>query len=155
MTNDDLKKRIVTIQRTLNAPISLVWQAWTDPEHIVKWWNPKGSNTKIEEHEFKVGGKWKYTMIMPNGQPFIATGTYTEIAHRKRICSTADFKPMTEGVEIQAHFEARGDKTEFIFNVIHPSEAYKIQQEKMGIQNGWGSVFDRLEEFLVNANNPM
>ena len=60
---------------------------------------------------------------------------------------------MTEGVEIQSIFKADGDKTDFTFNVIHPSEGYKIQQEKMGIQNGWGSVFNRLEDFLKHKLN--
>ncbi len=55
---------------------------------------------------------------------------------------------MTEGVEIQSLFKKNGNKTEFTFNVIHSTEEYKVQQEKMGILNGWGSVFNRLEEFL-------
>ena len=55
---------------------------------------------------------------------------------------------MTEGIEIQSLFESNGDKTDFTFNIIHPTQAYKIQQEKMGIMNGWGSVFDRLDALL-------
>ncbi len=147
---NDFWQRTVKIEKTLNAPIELVWEAWTKPEHIVKWWNPRGSETTIEKHEFKVGGEWRYSMLMPNGKPFIAEGTYLEIVHHQRICSQADFKPMTQGVEIQSIFNAKGDKTEFTFHVVHPTEEYKIQQERMGIQNGWGSVFERLEEFLTN-----
>tara|TARA_R110002073_G_scaffold108336_3_gene243401 strand:+ start:69329 stop:69745 length:417 start_codon:yes stop_codon:yes gene_type:complete len=133
----------------LDAPIELVWDAWTIPEHIVKWWNPKGSDTHIEKHEFVVGGNWKYTMLMPDGSPFIAEGTYTEIIHHKLISSKADFKPMTQGVEIRSTFKSIGEKTEFTFYIIHPTEDYKLQQERMGIQNGWGSVFSRLDEFLT------
>lgn len=145
----DNTNRTVTIKRTFDAPIELVWKAWTEPEHIVQWWSPKGTETKIIEHEFSVGGKWKYAMPMPNGQEFIAEGTYTEIVELKKIISKADFKPMTEGVEIQSLFEKDGDKTHFTFNVVHPTEEYKIQQEKMGILNGWGSVFSRLDELLI------
>ena len=126
----------------------MVWTAWTQPEHIANWWSPKGITTKIIEHEFKGGGKWKFAMPMPDGKEFIAEGIYTEIVIHNKICSKADFKPMTEGVEIQALFKAVGDKTDFTFNVIHPTVAYRIQQEKMGILNGWGSVFERLEEVL-------
>ena len=46
-------------------------------------------------------------------------------------------------------FEKDGDKTNFTFHVVHPTEEYKIQQEKMGILNGWGSVFDRLDTLLT------
>ncbi len=59
---------------------------------------------------------------------------------------------MTEGVEIQALFEEYGDKTNFTFNVVHQTEEYCEQQTKMGIMNGWGSVFDRLETFVINLN---
>ena len=143
------QNKTVTIQRTLNAPIELVWEAWTKAEHIIKWWNPKGSDTKIIEHTFKVGGKWKYAMPMPNGQEFIAEGMYLEIIELEKILSEANFRPMTEGVQIESLFKKNGDQTDFTFNVIHPTEAYKIQQEQMGIMNGWGSVFDRLDAFLV------
>lgn len=146
----DKSNRTITIKKTFNAPIELVWEAWTRPEHIAKWWSPKGMETKIIEHSFKIGGKWKYSMPMPDGKEFIAEGEYTDIVHLEKIISSANFKPMTEGVEIQSLFKKNGDKTDFTFNVIHPTEEYKIQQEKMGIMNGWGSVFNRLEEFLNN-----
>lgn len=145
----DLKNRTITIERTFNAPIALVWEAWSTPEHIAIWWSPKGIETKIIEHSFKVGGKWKYEMPMPNGQEFIAEGKYTEIIDLEKIVSKCSFKPMTQGVEIQSIFKKNGDKTDFTFHVIHPTEAYKIEQEKMGILNGWGSVFTRLEAFLT------
>jgi len=149
----DQSKRTVTINRVFNAPIELVWEAWTQPEHIAKWWSPKGMDTKVVEHSFTVGGKWKYVMPMPNGQEFIAEGMYTEIVELEKIISSANFKPMTEGVEIQSLFKKDGDKTHFTFNVVHPTEAYKIQQEKMGILNGWGSVFERLSELLTEWTN--
>ena len=145
----DREKCTVTIQRTLKAPIQLVWEAWTQGHHITNWWGPKGTSLQIEEHDFRVGGKWRYSMVMPNGQEFITEGIYKEIIEPTKLVTTADFRPMTEGVVLEVILKATGDdETEFIFNVIHPSEEYKIQQEKMGIYNGWGSVFDQLEDFL-------
>jgi len=107
---------------------------------------------KIIVHDFRVGGKWKYTMEMPDGNEFISDGVYSVIVELEKIFSSANFKPMTEGVEIQALFEENGDNTNFTFNVVHPTEEYCKQQEKMGILNGWGSVFDRLDNF-VSANS--
>ncbi|MDY8138541.1 SRPBCC domain-containing protein [Aquimarina sp. 2201CG5-10] len=144
---NDAKNRTLTLERTFDAPIKLVWEAWTQPEHIAGWWGPKGMTTKVILHDFKVGGQWKYSMLMPDGNEFIADGIYSEIVELKKIISSANFKPMTEGVEIQALFEENGDKTNFIFNVVHPTEEYCRQQEKMGFMNGWGSVFDRLAEY--------
>ena len=140
--------RTVTIERIYEAPVALVWKAWTHPEHIANWWGPKGMETKVIEHDFRVGGRWKYTMLMPDGNEFISEGKYSEIIELEKIVTSADFKPMTEGVELQVLLEGVGDKTKFTFKVIHTTEEYRIQQEKMGIYNGWGSVFDRLGEFL-------
>ena len=146
--NSNIDDRIVTIQRTFSAPIALVWSAWTEAEHISKWWGPEGMEVKVIKHDFRVGGEWQYIMKMPNGQDFITDGVYTEVVELEKIFSSANFKPMTEGVEIQALFEENGDKTNFTFNVVHPTVAYRIQQENMGILNGWGSVFNRLESFV-------
>ena len=150
---NETNNRTVTLKRTFNAPIKLVWEAWTQPEHIALWWGPKGMDTKVVEHDFRVGGKWKYTMEMPDWSEFISDGIYSEIIELEKIFSSANFKPMTEGVEIQALFEENGDKTNFTFNVVHPTEEYCRQQESMGFMNGWGSVFDGLETFVSTLNN--
>ncbi|WP_298315982.1 SRPBCC domain-containing protein [uncultured Aquimarina sp.] len=144
----NLNNRTLSLKRTFNAPIKLVWEAWSQSEHIAQWWGPKGMETKIIEHNFNEGGTWKYAMLMPDGNEFIADGIYTEIVTFQKIISSANFKPMTEGVEIQALFEEDGDKTNFTFNVVHATEEYCQQQEKMGFMNGWGSVFDRLGVFV-------
>ncbi len=146
---NDAASRTLTLKRTFNAPLKLVWQAWTRPEHIVQWWGPKGMKINVVEHDFRVGGNWKYVMPMPDGNEFTSFGTYSAIVELEKIFSSANFIPMTEGVEIQALFEKNGDKTDFTFNVIHPTEEYCKQQEKMGFYNGWGSAFDRLEAFAA------
>ncbi len=148
-----IEDRTLTIKRTFNAPVHLVWEAWTQPEHVAKWWGPGGMEVKVVEHNFQVGGKWKYTMSMPDGNEFITEGTYSIIKELEEIFSSADFKPMTEGVDIQALFAADGEKTNFTFNCIHPTEEYCKQQEKMGFYNGWASVFDRLNEFVEKEVN--
>lgn len=145
---NDLAKRILTIKKTFDAPIELVWEAWVNPEHIVKWWAPNGMGAKVVKHQFKVGGEWKYTMHMPDGSEFVSEGVYSEIVALKKIITSANFRPMTEGVEMRSLFEKDGDKTQFTFSVVHPTEEYKIQQEKMGFYNGWGSAFKRLETLL-------
>ena len=142
---------VVTIERTFNASINQVWKAWTNPEHIAIWWGPKGMQTRVLEHNFTVSGSWKYAMAMPDGNDFISEGTYLEIDAPHLLRTTADFKPMTQGVELEVLLEQIDDQTKFTFRVIHATEAYKIQQEKMGIYNGWGSTFDRLQAHIEDA----
>jgi uncharacterized protein YndB with AHSA1/START domain len=141
--------RTLTIERTINAPIQLVWDAWTQPEHIANWWGPKGMETRVEAHELKEGGSWKFVMKMPDGRDFIAEGIYKELSAPTRLVTSADFKPMTEGVTLEVILVADGDTTLFTFNVVHPTEEYCKQQEAMGFYNGWASTFDRLQELLA------
>ncbi|MDH3712050.1 MAG: SRPBCC domain-containing protein [Cyclobacteriaceae bacterium] len=151
MNDANAANRTLTINRVFKAPIRTVWEAWSQPQHIVNWWGPKGMDTKVIQHDFRVGGSWEYVMKMPDDREFIAEGVYSEIVELARIITSANFKPMTEGVELQVLLQEDGDHTEFTFNVVHPTEEYCKQQEEMGFYNGWVSVFDRLEEFLLEA----
>jgi uncharacterized protein YndB with AHSA1/START domain len=146
---NEISKRILTIKKTLNAPRKMVWDAWTNSDHIVRWWAPAGMAITVVKHEFKVGGEWKYIMPMPDGSEFISEGVYSEIVPFEKIVTSADFKPMTEGVVLHVLFEEAGDKTNFTFSVVHSTEEYCTQQEKMGFYNGWGSAFDRMEKNLL------
>ncbi|MCW5517645.1 SRPBCC family protein [Muriicola sp. Z0-33] len=149
MSNKD--NRTLTLERTFDAPIKLVWEAWTQPEHIAAWWGPKGMKTEVVEHNFEVGGKWKYVMLMPDGNEFIGEGEYSEIEELKKIITSANFRPMTVGVELQVFLEEINDKTKFVFKVVHETEAYCRQQEEMGFYNGWASTFDRLQDHLTTV----
>jgi uncharacterized protein YndB with AHSA1/START domain len=145
---NDAKTRTLTLKKVFNAPVKLVWEAWTKSEHVMQWWAPNGMKITAMENDFKVGGRWKYSMPMPDGNLFISEGKYLEIEPYKKIVTTADFKPMTEGVEMHIEFESDGDKTNFTFSVVHATEEYCKQQEKMGFYNGWGSAFNRLETLV-------
>ncbi len=145
---NERNNRTLALERTFNAPLNLVWKAWTQAEHIRHWWAPGGMEIEVTENDFSVGGKWKYVMPMPDGNEFVSEGIYSEIVEFEKIVTSANFKPMTEGVEIHILFQENGDKTNFTFNVVHPTEDYCKQQEEMGFYNGWGSAFDRWENYL-------
>ena len=139
-----MKDRTLTIERIFNAPINLVWEAWSDPTHIAKWWGPPGMEVIIKEHSFEIGGTWRYDMSMPNGGLFTSEGQYLSITPLKKIITTANFRPMTEGVELHLTFRADGDRTHFTLACVHPTAEYARKQEEMGFYNGWGSTVDRL-----------
>lgn len=59
--------RTITVERSFNAPLDLVWQAWTDPEILCQWWAPKPYQCVIKSLDFREGGRWSYCMQGPNG----------------------------------------------------------------------------------------
>jgi len=66
--NTDTSDREIVTQRTFAAPRELVWQAWTEPERIGRWWGPFGFTTTTESMDFTPGGKWIFTMHGPDGK---------------------------------------------------------------------------------------
>jgi len=144
-----IERRTLRLERTFDAPRQLVWEAWTQREHIANWWAPPGMQVTVKKHDFEKGGDWEYTMTMPDGQEFKSFGTYAKIVAPELIETSANFIPMTEGVTLIAHFSEDGEKTQFVFKVVHPTEEYCKQQEEMGFYNGWGSVFEGLNKYLL------
>lgn len=81
----------VVISRVFNAPRKLVWKAWTDPEHLMRWWGPKDYTSPICKIDFRVGGKYLYCMRSPDGLDLWSTGTYLEIVPIEKIVWTDSF----------------------------------------------------------------
>ncbi|GMN08368.1 SRPBCC family protein [Croceitalea sp. MTPC9] len=146
------ENRTIELERTINAPLKLVWKVWTNPEHIAKWWSPKGMETQINHYEFSEGNTWKYIMKLPNGQEFIAEGQFKEIEAPIKIVTEAHFRPKTEGVLLETLFENQGLQTKLKFNVVHPTEEYKLAQEQMGVDSGWEAAIDRFAECIWNLS---
>ncbi|MCA8912700.1 MAG: SRPBCC domain-containing protein [Planctomycetes bacterium] len=77
--------RSVVVNRTFDAPRKLVWEVFTRPEHMDKWWGPDGFSNKTHEMDFRAGGAWKHTMIGPDGTEFPNYSEYTEIVEPELI----------------------------------------------------------------------
>ena len=60
--------REFVVSRVLDAPRALVWKAWTDPEHLTRWWGPKGLTVKVARLDLRPGGVFHYGMHSPDGQ---------------------------------------------------------------------------------------
>lgn len=145
---NEIEARTLTIKRTFDAPRKIVWEAWTQPEHIALWWGPHGMKTHIKKFDFRVGGEWEFMMNMPDGNNFISMGKYSKIELLELIQTSANFIPMTEGVTLVVKFIDVNEQTELIFSVVHPTEEYCKQQEEMGFYNGWGTVFEGLANYI-------
>jgi uncharacterized protein YndB with AHSA1/START domain len=73
------------ITRTFDAPRALVWQAWTDPAHIMQWWGPRGFNNESCECDLRPGGRFSLAMRAPDGNVYPCVGTFREVVVPERI----------------------------------------------------------------------
>lgn len=115
----ETRDREIRIIRTFDSSIELVWEAWTNPEHIINWWGPKGFSSTIHKMDFREGGEWKLTLHGPDGTNYPNNSIFNEIIRFKKM-AFEHFNP---------HFI-----TTILFNSI---------DEKTQID--WALVFDTVE----------
>lgn len=70
---------VIALTHIYDAPRALVWEAFTNPEHLVHWWGPDGFTIEHESSDFRVGGHWKFVMVGPDGTRWQNYHQYTAI----------------------------------------------------------------------------
>ena len=137
----------LVINRTFDAPRELVWKAWT--EDMDKWSAPRGFTIPFGEADLRPGGKWRATMVSPDGKELALGGVYREIVPPERLVFTHAWdddngKPGPETV-VTVTLIARGQKTEMNFR----QTGFDSVESRDGHAEGWGECFDILEELLA------
>jgi uncharacterized protein YndB with AHSA1/START domain len=87
----------ILITREFNAPRRLVYQAWTTPELIKRWWNAKRGKVIVAEVDLRVGGKWRWVMVTEDGTEVAFHGVYRELVPDERIVYTEVFEGVPGG----------------------------------------------------------
>jgi uncharacterized protein YndB with AHSA1/START domain len=143
-------KRDLVVTRVFDAPVELVWKAWTDPEHVMRWWGPTGFTSPLAKMDFREGGTSLVCMRSPEGQDIYNTWTYRKIVPMERIeyisnladkdGSKAD--PVKMGMppdfpQDQLHtvtFKAVGDKTEMTITEHGWTVGQMMEMSKAGLE---------------------
>lgn len=104
----DTSNRELVISRLLDAPVELVWEVWTNPEHIRNWWGPAGFTNTIATMEVKNGGQWNFIMHGPDGRNYDNKIVYVEVVKHSLIRYRHVSFPHFNAI---INFEAQGNKT--------------------------------------------
>jgi uncharacterized protein YndB with AHSA1/START domain len=112
-----VKDRELALSRTLNAPIDIVWEAFSQPEHIANWWGPDGFTNTIHVMDFRPGGKWEFIMHGPDGTDFPNKSVFKEIVLHKKIVFDHAAPSFTTTIE----FEAQGEQTQLRWHMLFDS----------------------------------
>jgi uncharacterized protein YndB with AHSA1/START domain len=143
----------VSIERTLDAPPELVFEAWSSAEHAKRWWYPreKGQdfNNIAFEMDFREGGAYRYCIRSPKGVDTWAHGVFREIARPRRLVFTFQWEWTPQASPetlITVTFDAiGGNKTKLVFR----QEPFDSEAMRDGHAEGWADVLDRLGESLA------
>jgi len=145
------EKNELVITRTFDAPRELVFKAWTEPERIKQWLAPRGFKIPVAEGELRPGGKWRQSMVAPDGMQLWLGGVYKEINPPERLVFTHAWDDPTgkPGPETTCTvvFTERNGKTEMNFR----QGPFPAADSKSQHNDGWSQCFDRLSELLANT----
>ena len=143
---NNTKDRELLVTRTLNAPIDLVWEAWTNPEHIAKWWGPNGFTNTITTMDMKPGGEWILTMHGPDGKDYKNKSIFKEVIPQKKIV----FDHIAPNFTATIEFEARGEQTHLTWYMLFETAEQFIQVVKtFKADEGLKQNIDKLNAYLA------
>jgi uncharacterized protein YndB with AHSA1/START domain len=139
----------ITLTRVYDAPLRLVWEAWTVPEEVAQWWGPRGFTLTTHARDLRTGGHWHYTMHGPDGTDYENTTHYLEVVPMQRMVydhgGHRDRPPL---FRVTARFSEHGGRTQLDlgFTLATPEAADEM---RAFIRKANGeSTWDRLAEHL-------
>ena len=145
----------ILITREFDAPRHLVFEAWTTPELVKRWWNAKRGEMTVCEIDLRVGGAWRYAMVTPDGTEVAFHGEYREIVPNERIVSTEVYEGAPagtpeEGTLNTATFAEQDGRTTLTVLVQAPSKTVRDAIVDSGMEAGMQDAMDLLEEVAVS-----
>jgi len=156
----------LVLERTLDAPVELVWKAYTGPEHLKRWFAPRPYEISEIDLDLRPGGIFRIRMVGPDGfdTGHGTPGCVLEVVENERLVWTSalgpDYRPneMGEGCEsfpmtaVITLADSGNDKTADKAVALHKDAADRDTHEKMGFQDGWGTTAGQLEELAKSLS---
>jgi uncharacterized protein YndB with AHSA1/START domain len=141
-------ERELVITRIFDAPCRFVFKMWTEPEHLVRWWGPRGFTTISGRTDVRPGGAWSRSMRAPDGSVIRKYGVYREIVMPKRLVFTyvTDDPAGNPGPEtlVTVTFTDLGGKTRLTLHQV----GFESVLAREAHHGGWPSCLERLAEHL-------
>jgi uncharacterized protein YndB with AHSA1/START domain len=142
--------REIVVTRVFDAPRNVVFEAFTDPEQVVKWWGPHGFTTTIHEMDVRPGGIWRFVMHGPDGTDYDNKVVYLEVVKPERLIydhgsgDESDFPRF----RVTATFEDEGGKTRLTMRMLFGSPAERDGAIEYGALEGGNQTLERLAAHL-------
>lgn len=143
------KENEISLTRVYDAPVKLVWEAWTDPKKAAKWWGPRGFTITTHSKDLRPGGIWHYTMHGPDGTDYPNKTLYHEVVEYRRLVydhgGNDEQKPL---FKVTVTFDEVKGKTVMAMIMAFESAEVRKQMGAFIKKAGGNGTWDRLGEYL-------
>jgi uncharacterized protein YndB with AHSA1/START domain len=137
------------ITRVFEAPVKLVWDAWTDPKQVGQWWGPRGFTLTTHRRDMRPGGKWAYTMHGPDGTDYPNIATYYEVEEYARLVYDHGATETTPPLfRVTVNFTEAQGKTRMDMTMALATPEAASETRKFIKKAGGDATWDRLAEYL-------
>jgi len=144
--------REILMTRVFDAPRRLVFQAWTNPEHVPHWMlGPKGWTMPVCEIDPRPGGAWHFVWRHSDSTEMEMRGVYREITPPERLVSTESWGGKWPETLNTLILSEKDGKTTLAQTVLYPSKEARDEALKTGMKEGVNQSFDRLAEYLATT----
>jgi uncharacterized protein YndB with AHSA1/START domain len=143
--------REIVLTRVFDAPRQLVFDAFTKPELLKRWFGPHGWCLVVCEVDFKVGGGFRFVLRGPDGKEMGMRGVYREIVPPERSVHMESFDDYPGESQVTAVLVEQGGKTTLTATVLYPSREVRDIVLKSGMEHGAAESYDKLAELLASA----
>jgi len=142
-------ERELVVTRTFNGPARIVFEAWTRPELLKRWWAPKSSGMSLLscEADVRVGGRYRLEFGHDGSKPMVFFGRYIEVIPHSRLVWTND-EGGDGGPVTTVTFEEKGGKTLLVLHELYPSKE-ALDHAIAGMEGGMPETFEQLDELLA------
>lgn len=148
----------ILIEREFDAPRELVYKAYTTPELVKRWWHAKRGQVTLVEIDLRVGGRWRYVMVTPDGTEVGFHGEYREVARNERLVTTEVFEGLPQGVSEDdaatlntATFADKDGRTTLTILVEAPNKTARDAIIESGMEDGLQDALELLEQVALSA----
>ena len=143
--------REIVLTRVFNAPRQLVWDAFTKPELLKRWFGPRGWSLVVCEVDLRVGGGFRFMLRGPGGQNMGMSGVYREIAAPERSVHMESFDDYPGESQVTAVFAEQEGRTSLTATVLYPSKEVRDIVIQTGMEHGAAESYDKLAEVLAET----
>lgn len=143
-------KTSFTTRRVVDAPRSLVFDAFTKCEHLKQWLGPRNLTMASCQTDLRVGGRYRFVFHTPDGRDVGFSGEYKEVVPPKRIVRTFVFEPIPEAAALETlELEESGGTTIIKTTTVHKSVENRDGHVGSGLEGGMTEGYARLDELLA------
>src|SRR5579872_4615387 len=141
-------ERELVVTRTFNGPARIVFEAWTKPELLKRWWAPQSTGVSLLscEADVRVGGRYRFEFGHGASKPMTFYGRYIEVTPHSRLVWTNGGSD--DGAVTTVTFEEKGGKTLLVMHELHPSKE-ALDSAIAGMEGGMPETFEQLDELLI------